>query len=397
VVGDERGELVGALREAAARAQVLVVSGGLGPTADDLTVACAAQAAGLPLAYSADIFQSIEARAQRLGFRLTEAAKKQAWIPQGARYVLNRVGSAPMVHLRMASCEVFLLPGVPREFRAFVEGALLGWLEECLLPSTPPLLPSPSPPAEGRMFRKLRRLQCMGLPESLIDEAMAPIAAAFPAVRVGFRVRFPAVEVKLLCEAGTVEALAQLEGGVVAAARKALGVAVFGEGEEGLGEGLVDLLLERGQTVGVAESCTGGQVAAELTARPGASRCMLGSAVAYTAKAKRLWVGLSEEALGVHGEVSAETTRLLAQGVRERLETDWGLAITGYAGGGRVASPPPPPEEQAGLFFIACMGPRGVLREARVFWPGARKEVQRMAAAQALNLLRLCLLEAGEG
>jgi len=369
-VGDEREEIVKALLETSARAQVLVVSGGLGPTADDLTVECAAQAAGLPLVFSEDIFQSIQARARRLGFRLTEGAQKQAWIPEGARYVLNKLGSAPMVQLRLSDCAVFLLPGVPREFRAFVEEALLGFLE------------ARCESQEGRLFRKLRRLQCMGLAESLVDEAMAQVAENFPEVKVGFRVRFPAVEVKLLCEAPTAEALARVEEAVVAKAHKALGAAIFGEGELGIGEGVTKLLLERRQTLAVAESCTGGHVAAALTAQAGASQCFLGSAVVYTGRAKRAWALLSEEVLEAEGEVSAKTTRLLAQGAQEVLGADWGLAVTGHAG---------PTGQEVGLFFIACVGPKGVLREARIFWPGARPEVQAMAAAHALNLLRHCL------
>jgi nicotinamide-nucleotide amidase len=223
----------------------------------------------------------------------------------------------------------------------------------------------------------------MGLPESLVDEAMAEVAALFPEVKVGFRVRFPGVEVKLLCEAKTAEELTEIEAAVVAKAKEALGPAFFGEGEQGLGECVTKLLLERGQTLGIAESCTGGHVAAALTAEPGASRCFLGGVVAYTGKAKQGWAELSKEALEAHGEVSAEATRLLAKGVQERLGADWGLAVTGYAG---------PTGEQAGLFFVACVGPQGTLEEAKVFWPGARKEVQVMAAAHALNLLRRCLL-----
>ncbi|MCL2012960.1 MAG: CinA family nicotinamide mononucleotide deamidase-related protein [Cystobacterineae bacterium] len=370
VVGDEEEEMVKALVEASARAKLLVVSGGLGPTADDITVACAAKAAELPLVFSAEIFQSIEARAQSLGFRLTEAAKKQAWVPRGARYVLNKRGSAPMVQLRIGACEVFLLPGVPCEFRAFVEEELLKHVEERCLEEG------------GPVFRRLRRLQCMGLPESLVEEALAGVVAAFPEAKIGFRVHSPAVEVKLLCEGQTAEALAQLEAAVVSKAKEALGLAVFAEGEASLGECIAALLLERGQTLGVAESCTGGQLAAALTAVAGASQCFKGGAVVYTGEAKRLWGGLSEEFLKTHGEVSAETTRWLAHNIRGQLGTDWGLAVTGYAG----------PTGEAGLFFLACAGP-GLLREAKIFWPGTRKEVQVLAAARALELLRRCLLE----
>ena len=369
-VGDEKEEITKALLEISARADVLVVSGGLGPTADDLTAECAAQAAQLPMVLSAEILQSLEARARRLGFRLTEGAQKQALIPQGARYVLGTLGSAPMLQLRIADCEVFLLPGIPHEFRAFVEENLLGFLEARCLPQ------------EGRLFRKLRRLQCMGLPESLVDEAMAPVAASFPEVKVGFRARMPGVEVKLLCEAKTPKALAKLEEAVLAKTYQALGPVVFGEGELSIGECLTGLLLERGQTLGVAESCTGGHIAAALTAKAGASRCFLGSAVVYSGKAKHLWAKVPKEALEAHGEVSAEAARLLAQGARHTLGADWGLSAVGYAG----------PTGEAGLFFLACAGPHGFLREARAFWPSERKAFQAMVAARALHLLRSCLL-----
>jgi len=158
-----------------------------------------------------------------------------------------------------------------------------------------------------------------------------------------------------------------------------------GEGALSLGECITQLLLAKGQTLGVAESCTGGHIAAALTAGAGASQCFLGSAVAYTGKAKCLWAGLSAKALEAYGEVSAPTTRLLAEGVRKTLEADWGLAVTGYAG---------PTGEKVGLCFVACAGPNGLLQEASLCQPGPRTQVQAMAAAHALEVLRRCLLAA---
>jgi nicotinamide-nucleotide amidase len=376
VVGDVREEIREALLTLGARADAVLVSGGLGPTADDLTAECAAAAAGVRLWESAEALAALEARFAHRGIALTPNNRRQALVPQGAEVVINPHGSAPMFVLRLGRATMFFVPGVPREYRAFVDTEVLPRLLRMRAERPAPV------------FLALRILKTIGLPESHLDARVAPLAAAHPAVSFGFRTHAPENHLKLLAR-GRSQAEADAE--LTAAEREAravLGHHVFGQDGDRHAAVVGTLLAARGETVAVAESCTGGRIADLLTSVPGASAWFPGAAVAYANAMKEIWVGVRAETLVRHGAVSEPVAREMAEGVRAVASATWGLSVTGIAGptGGSEEKP-------VGTVFIGLAGPSGARVERHRFLPD-REQVRTSSAGAALELLRLSLLEA---
>jgi nicotinamide-nucleotide amidase len=375
VVGDVKADITRALLEASARAEAVVVCGGLGPTADDHTAECAAAAAGVPLEEDARVLEALHERARRRGREVTSAVARMARVPQGAEVVLNPVGAAPMFIVRLGGCQLFFLPGVPREYRALVDGAVLPRLQ-AELESRP-----------GRAWRAFRLLRTAGVAESVVDGKVMPLAPAHPRVTFGFRALSPEVHVELAAQGSSqAEADAALAA-VEAAVRGALGSAVYGADGEEYAQVLGRMLVEAHATVALAESCTGGLMAQQLTAVPGASRYVVGGAVVYTEKMKMRWAHVPEELLARHGAVSREVAVALAEGIRSECAATYGLSVTGFAGpdGGTA-------EDPVGTVYCALAGPGGPTRCERLQLLGDREQVRLFAAHSALELLRERLL-----
>jgi len=376
IVGDVREEIREALLTLSARADAVLVSGGLGPTADDLTAECAAAAAGVPLVESSEALAALEARFAHRGIALTPNNRRQALVPSGAEVVLNPHGSAPMFVLRLARATLFFVPGVPREYRAFVDTEVLPRLARL----------RSEQPEPG--FLALRVLKTIGLPESHLDARVAPLAAAHPAVTFGFRTHAPENHLKLLARGRT---QAEADARLAAAEREAravLGDHVFGQDGDRHAAVVGGLLAARRETVAVAESCTGGRISDLLTSIPGASAWFPGAAVAYANAMKEAWVGVRAETLARHGAVSEPVAREMAEGVRAVASATWGLSVTGIAGptGGSEEKP-------VGTVFIGLAGPSGARVQRHRFLPD-REQVRSSSAGAALELLRLSLLEA---
>jgi len=376
VVGDVRDDIVEALQTISTRADVLLVSGGLGPTADDFTAECAAIAASAPLEERPEVVAHITERIARRGFKLTANNLRQAMVPRGAEVVLNPVGSAPMFGLTLGRCRCYFVPGVPREYRHLVEHEVL------------PRLIKAAPPHEARV---LRLLKTIGLPESHLDEKVAPLALKHPKVVFGFRTELPENHLKLL-GLGVDEAQARA---VVAAAeadcRAVLGAHVFAVDQETMASVVLSRLEARKETLALAESLTGGRVASQLTAVPGASKVLLGAAVTYGGGAKQRWAQVPAGLLSAHGAVSAEVAQAMAAGVREELQATWGVATTGLAG------PTGDGRQAVGTVFVAVAGPSSGRAERHLFTIGGRDGVQALAAHAALDLLRRTLQTGEEG
>jgi nicotinamide-nucleotide amidase len=375
LVGDEREEITRALREAAARADVVLVSGGLGPTADDFTAECAAEAAGVPLEEDARVLEALRERVARRGRELTPNVARMARVPRGAEVVLNPVGAAPLFLLRMGGCLLFFLPGVPREFRALVEGEVL------------PRVQAELEKRPGRVYRAFRLLRTVGVPESVLDARVAPLAAAHSRVVFGFRTHAPENHLKLMAEAPSQsEADAALAAAEVAT-RREFGLAVYGADGESYPEVLARLLTEARATLALAESCTGGLIASQLTAVPGASGFLVGGAVVYTEQMKMTWAGVSAELLARHGAVSRPVAVALAEGVRSACQSTYALSVTGFAGPSGGTS-----EEPVGTVYCALAEEGAPTRCERFVIPGDRETVRLFAASHALELLRERLL-----
>ena len=365
LVGDDRDDLDAALRETTGRADLVVMSGGMGPTEDDLTIERVAAVLGVPLELHEASLRAIEGRFQRLGRVMTPNNAKQAWFPRGAEVIPNRFGTAPGFAVRLGRAEVVCLPGVPLEFK--------GLSEEWLLPRV-----------AGRLtdVPASRLVKLFAVPESHADQAMRPVMddPAHADVRFGYRAHWPEIHVKWSVPGPGAEARADR---ILATVRGIFGDAIWGEGKEELPALVVARLAARGERVALAESCTGGLLAELVTRVPGASNVFDLGVVSYANAMKERIVGVPAALLEAHGAVSEPVARALAEGVRAAARATWGIGITGIAGptGGT-------PEKPVGTVHVALAGPAGTKAVARAYF-GDRDRVRKTAAYEALNLLRL--------
>jgi nicotinamide-nucleotide amidase len=359
---DEHGYIVRAVAEAFAAADVVICTGGLGPTSDDLTAEAVAEVLGVPLALDEPSLERIRALYARWGRPMPDANIKQAMLPVGARVLPNDWGTAPGFLVERGSAAGFFVPGVPREMRAFWEHHIL-------------------PDLEARFERPpMRRvvLRCMGIAESSLEERMRPLMGE-PDLTVSFRTKLPENQVKLIFAPGAagdrVEAL-------TARALEAIGRSCFGIDTGPIAEVVGAALADRGETLATAESCTGGLVSAQITEIAGASRYYLEGACVYSNEAKIRTCGVDPEALAAHGAVSEVVARQLAEGIRARAGATYGLATTGVAGpsGGS-------PEKPVGTVHIALAAPAGTTHR-HLKLAGSRDRITSMSAGLVLDLLR---------
>ncbi|MGI5863109.1 MAG: CinA family nicotinamide mononucleotide deamidase-related protein [Myxococcales bacterium] len=368
---DDLPALADALRAMGERADFVVVSGGLGPTPDDLTLEAAALAAGVKLETDPSIVAHLKALFARRGFRFTPNNERQARVPRGGQAILNPFGTAPMVTLRIGRADCFLLPGVPREFRSLFDLEVLPRLEARLAAEP------------NRVHRAARTLKVFGIGESMLDNAVAELPAKHPHVYFGYRTHAPENHLKLIAEGSTAEEAKARLAAAEADVRPILGDRLFGADKEEMPALVVAALKEAGATVALAESCTGGLCASLIASVPGASEVLVSSAVVYQEKAKTQLLGVSAELVAREGAVSAPVTRALAQAAREKVGSTFGLAITGWAGpGGGTESDP------VGTVYV-CLADGRTAIERRQVYPFDRERVRLFAAFQALDLLRL--------
>ena len=372
IVGDEEEAIVDALRSASERADVVLVSGGLGPTNDDRTVDAAARAQGCGVVTDPGALAQLEAR-HGTGPALTERRRRQARVPEGAHVVLNPVGSAPLFIQRLGRAELFYLPGVPREYRALLEVGVLPRLRERVERSP------------HRRYRAVRLLKVMGVGESELDARVDGLRAAHPQVTFGFRAVPPEVQLKLLTEGDTQAAADAALAEVDALARGLLGADLYGVDEDDFATVVLAQLRAAGHTVAVAESCTGGMVSALLSAPAGAGEVLRAGAVVYTEAAKTSFADVPPSLIETHGVVSREVAIALAEGIRDRWQTSHGLSITGWAGPGGGTERDP-----VGTVYVAVAGPQGT-QASRRFFVGDRERVRALSSAHVVDLLRRSL------
>ena len=367
LVGDDREDLLAALRESSSRADLVVMSGGLGPTEDDLTAEVVSSATGMPLETHEPSLEAIRARFARLGREMTPNNAKQARFPRGATVIPNRFGTAPGFSVPLGRAELVALPGVPVEYR--------GLCEEFVLPRVASRLGS---------VPAFRLVKLFAVPESHADERMRPVMddPANRGVRFGYRAHWPEIHVKWAVAGAGAEERADA---VLASVRALFGDAIFAEGKEELPRLVVERLAARRERVAVAESCTGGLLAETLTSVPGSSAVFELGIVAYANEMKSRFVAVAPELIHAHGAVSEPVARAPAEGVRRAAASTWGLGITGIAGpdGGTAEKP-------VGTVHLALAGPRGTQALQRLY-RGDRERVRRHAAFEALNLLRTAL------
>lgn len=369
-VGDRREVIVRALELAASEADIIIVTGGLGPTDDDLTRQAFGDYLGVELELREDLLETLRQRFKAWGAAMPERNKIQACIPKNAEPIVNEWGTAPGVTAERDGKLFFALPGVPREMEKMLEASVLPRLRQL---------------AQGQAVA-VRRLKCFGAGESAIAEMLgdAMDRDRNPLVNCTARIGVITLEIVGLA-AGQEEAEAMVAQEEVRL-RGILGEVVYGTGEQSLAEVVGQALSQRGQTLAVAESCTGGWLAKFITDVPGASRYFNRGWVTYSNEAKVAELGVRADLLADHGAVSAEVAEAMARGARRRARTDFAISITGIAGpdGGTEQKP-------LGLVYISVDGADGTITSRHVLYSRERSYVRLRAAQTALNGLRLRL------
>ena len=354
------------LSELFGRSEILFVTGGLGPTSDDITRDVVADVLGLELRQDAQVLASLRQRLAARAIKWTSSIARQAEVPVGGQVLLNENGSAPGLYLKaninplIPSPHVFVLPGPPRElqpmFRAFV---------------TPVLRSIVHVPA--LIERRLYKIACLG--ESTIEEAIGDKVLAIPGIELGYCARPGEVDIRIVGESDAVSR-------VDAIIKKELGSSIFSANDETLEEVLVKLLTGRKETLAIAESCTGGLLANRITNIPGASLVFLAGYICYANEAKIDMLGVDPKLIEKQGAVSEPVARALAQHARMRAGSTYAVATTGIAGpsGGS-------PEKPVGTVYIALATPDETLVK-KLFFPSDRETFKQIAAQAAFDLLR---------
>jgi competence/damage-inducible protein CinA-like protein len=371
MVGDPLQDIEAAVRELAGRYDLIVTSGGLGPTHDDRTVEALANVAGVPLELDEGVLDQITAWtdrvAQRMDFdaaRFVAGNRKQARIPLGA-HVLGLAGTAPGLVMEVAGSTVVVLPGVPSELRRL-------WEMAPDHPAMAPLMARAEP--RGRLL-----LRTYGIGESHVADLFAEAGGDRDGVETSICARNYEIEIDIRSNTGDAETVGLK---LWEQMRASLGAHVFATDERPVAEIVLELARAQGLTLATAESCTGGMVAAELTAIAGSSDVFAGAAVTYSDHLKQALVGVSAELLERYGAVSPEVARAMADGARERLGADVAVSVTGIAGPGGGTE-----EKPVGLVYLHVAGPGGeAVRHMQ--WGGTRPDIRLRATVAALHLLR---------
>lgn len=364
-VDDDRSRIKYTLERVSQRAKVVLVTGGLGPTSDDITAQCAAEVAGVGLVRHEPTLARIERKMAALGRPMTASRQRMADVPASATVLGNPVGTAPSFVLPLHQAQCFFMPGVPSEMKAI--------FEDLVVPRIGPLASADTAQVVLRTY---------GLPEATVGELLSGLEAQHEGLVIGYRLVFPEVEVKIRVRAKDIGTARERANRIALEARARLGDAVFGENEESFASAVGSALRARGFTLAVAESCTGGLIGALLTSVPGSSDYFFLDAVTYANTAKERVLGVSPETLMAHGAVSRETAEQMAKGARRVAGTDIAVAVTGIAGpsGGSDSKP-------VGTVFFALATPDGV-RSYHKRFDGDRARIQRAAAFFALQLVR---------
>jgi nicotinamide-nucleotide amidase len=356
-----------AIAESLGSAEIMFITGGLGPTTDDITREITADLLGLKLEHDPTILRAIQERAARRGFQLTDRVARQADVPTGATVLPNDHGSAPGLYLPANETRphLFLLPGPPRELHPMFRDFVLPLLREIV------------PPDLGKECRIFR---VAGMGESLVEEAVGAQLLELPGLELGYCARPGEMDLRLI---GDPTVLDQAERIV----REKLGTAIFSGDRGALEEAVVKLLTERKATVAVAESCTGGYLAHRITNVPGASAVFLSGWVTYSNQAKAQMLGVDPFLIEKNGAVSKQVVQAMAEGARATAQSDFALATTGIAGpsGGTEEKP-------VGTVFIALAAKDRPVSVQKRFFPDDRPTFKELTTQAALEMLRRRLL-----
>jgi nicotinamide-nucleotide amidase len=376
---DDATDIAEAMTRAVGRADVVLCSGGLGPTEDDLTVDVAAGLLGVPAEIDEPARERWTARvAGRI--EINELQLRQLRVPRGARVLGNPAGAAPCFEVELSGVPVFCLPGFPREIQSIWDSALAARLGA---------LRAERGDAE-QIVRRIFRV--FGRGESQISQACRGLVDEVAGASIHYQVKFPEVLVKLVVRDGDARAATARLDQLEAEMRARLAPFLYAVGDEDLVARTVRRMIASKRTVATAESCTGGMIGELITAVPGSSASYAGGAIVYSNAEKIRQLGVAQATLDAHGAVSEETVIEMARGAQERFGVDYAVSVSGIAGpdGGT-------PDKPVGTVWIALAGRAGVLGTRRLSWPGARDQVRILSSWWSLAMIDAALdLATGE-
>lgn len=364
-VGDEAQAIVEALDAALAKHTVAIVTGGLGPTHDDITKKVITDYFGGKLVFHQPVLDKIKSYFEARGYQMPANNEGQAWLPDNAEILPNKVGSAQGMLFRKNEKYCFVLPGVPREMKYIMETSILPILREQI--------------RDQVILHYTWRTA--GVPESVLAEKLDNVAEIEQHGRLAFLPKYTGVDLRLTIKAGTIQNVETHRRAADQHIRAKVDKYIYGTGDIPLEQVVGEILRSRKQTVAVAESCTGGLICHKMTSIAGSSDYFLGGMITYSNDQKIKALGVSEATLVAHGAVSEQTAVEMASGVRHRVDADYGLSVTGIAGpGGGTA------EKPVGLVYIGLATPTET-RAHRYMFANDREINQERSAATALLLL----------
>jgi nicotinamide-nucleotide amidase len=366
VVGDRAQDLATVLRHSLSRSPLIILTGGLGPTEDDLTRPVVSEVLGRPLREVPEIRKQIQERLTRFGRPMAENNLRQAMVPEGAAWLENKQGTAPGIWIEHDRNLLVLLPGPPGELEAMFDAVCLPRLAQA---------------SKGHRIRT-RVYKVVGLPESEVDKRAAAVYKAYENPTTTILAKPGAIEIHVRARAPTDEEAEALLAELGDQIELALGEYVFSTQGQSLEEVVGMYLVMRQKTLAVAESCSGGLLAERLTHNSGSSNFFVGGAICYSNDLKTKFAGVPKALIEEHGAVSQPVAQAMAEGIRARTGASLGVGITGIAGptGGS-------PEKPVGLVFIGLADERGTqVREFR--FPGNRERVRLWATQMALEMIR---------
>lgn len=368
-VGDDLDAIGDALKLAEERAEVVFVTGGLGATADDITLEAAAKSFDKKMVFHEDIWNEIVGFFKRVGRECTDNNKKQAYLPEGGKALTNTVGTAPGVQVKLGRAIFFFLAGVPKEMKQVFNDSIQPWLKER---------------ASGTVYGQ-KFLECFGLPEASFDQRIKDVDLS--EIRLSYRVAFPITRLKLVARGKSEAEVSKILSGAEAKIRAVIGHHIYGADGEKLESVVGSLLRGNSATLAVAESCTGGMIADRITDISGASQYFERGLVTYSNRSKQELLGVREETLKTYGAVSKETAIEMAEGARKVTGATFGLSVTGIAGplGGTKEKP-------VGTVHIALATPTGTIHN-EFHYSRDRAWFKLLVTATALDTLRRYLLK----
>jgi nicotinamide-nucleotide amidase len=380
-VGDDVESMASAIQEISVQADLCLVTGGLGPTGDDLTALACSKAAEVRLELDKDALASMHAYFKQKGFQWSRANEKQAMLPVTSTMIANHSGTAPGFYIKINTCLFVFMPGVPSEMKMMFEQEIKALVKQKFGLDQDILI---------------QRFTIFGLPESMVGSKLKGFERKFPYMQLGFRVDFPVIEVKIMVKPShasfqdrdnTDSDMARAKHWVM----EQLGDKVVSACGSSMAREVGDLLTRAGQTLAVAESCTGGLIAHMITNEPGSSDYFLFSGVTYSNAAKINILNVQEETLVKYGAVHEQTAIEMARGARRISGADFAVSTTGIAGpgGGSVDKP-------VGMVCIGLAGPSVSMARTCQFLLNDRDKNKKIFAATALDLLRRHLISPGE-